>query len=88
MAYPKVDLKGFEREVWNIRAILYRSLTAFVLYSPEKGFIFRKELTDDLEMLIFEQKIIFIGCYKKPLKSADLVEDLEFVLSIDQEKAA
>lgn len=78
MSYPKVDFKGFETEVSNARAILGRSETVFILYSPESGFIFRKDFSEEMEELVFDKKISMVGCYKKPLRSPYLVEDLEF----------
>lgn len=88
MAYPRVDFKGFKTEVTNARAIISKSGSVFVLHSPETGFIFRKEICDDLEDMVINKKIVIVGYYKKPLRSPDLVEDLEFVLNGEQAKAA
>lgn len=84
----KVDFKGFETQVSNARKIICTFGIVYVLYSKDGGFIFRKEISPDLEELIYDKTISFVGCYKKPLKSPDLIDDLEFVLSINQEKAA
>lgn len=78
---PKINKKGFERELANVRAIISRDLKAFVFYFPNRGFIFRKNIPTTYEEMIFDKKIIFIGCYEKPLKSLYLIEDLEHVLN-------
>jgi hypothetical protein len=77
----KVDFKGFQRELWNARAIIKNSGAVFVLYSLELGFIFRKALDSKLEEQLYDKKISLVGCYKKPMLSPDFIDDLEFELS-------
>ena len=80
MAYPIVDFKGFEKQVSNARKIIQNHGAVFVLYSKTGGFIFRKSLDSDLEFEIEIKNKTLVGAYKKPLRSPDIIDDLESTL--------
>ena len=77
MAYPRVNYKGFKTEVGNARAVMHRCGLVYVLYVKGRGFIFRGDLRDGIELDLESGKISLVGCYKAPLRSPELVDDLE-----------
>ena len=80
MAYPKVDFKGFKKEVGSARAILCRHEGVYAFHIPGSGFEFSKEITDRLEDMLENDQARLVGFYKKPLRSPDLIDDLAFEL--------
>ena len=82
MPMPRVDFKGFEKVINNVRAIIKKSGGVYVLYEKGVGFICRRELCSKIRDRMYDEKVSLVGFYKAPLKSSHLVDDLEYELSL------
>lgn len=78
MAYPKVDFKGFEKEVHSARRVMSRHGKVYAVKINGTRLAFRGYISDKLEFMIECGEARILGVYQKPLRSPDLVEDLHF----------